>query len=324
MARMENSMILITGGLGFIGTHATRALIAAGEKCVVISRGEAAVPRDLSPLLGRSLFHVRADVADTERMRVIAAEHAVTGILHLAFGSPFPPSGDSVADIRAGVASLLGILQVGIELGVDRVGVASSIGVYGGAEVRGSATEDLPLPLVATHPIPAMKKIGELVSNQIAAASGLSLYNARIAGVWGPGGRADARFFGAPQLVHAAAAGRDPDFSALPMPPRRDDGADLIYASDCGEALARLQLAPTLEHTVYNVGSGRSTTYGDLVSAITAVVPEFSPSLSDGSGGAAVVEDIARLRADTGFAPLWDTGAAIRDYLGWLRAGNSR
>jgi UDP-glucose 4-epimerase len=317
-------MILITGGLGFIGTHVTRALIAAGEDCVVISRGEPAIPRDLSPLLGRRLFHERGDVADTERMRVITEEHAVTGILHLAFGSPFPPSGDPVADLRGGVASLLGILQIAIELGVERVGIASSIGVYGGAEVRGLATEDLPLSLAATHPIPAMKKIGELVSNQVAASSELSLYNARIAGVWGPGGRPDARFFGASQLVHAAAAGRDPDFSALPTPPRRDDGMDLIYAPDCGEALARLQLAPSLQHTVYNVGSGRSTTYGDLVSAITVAVPGFSPSLSVGSSGPALIEDIARLRRDTAFEPRWDTEAAVRDYLDWLRAGNPR
>jgi UDP-glucose 4-epimerase len=318
------AVILITGGLGFIGTHLTRSLTAAGETCVSISRHEPRIPADLSSRLGESLFHEVCDVADLPRLRAIASRYGVTSIVHLAPGGPFPPSDDPIADTRSGLAGILSILQLAIELTVSRVGMASTIGVYGGVDVHGSVSEDLALSLDATHPIPGMKKIGELVSNQVAAASGLSLYSARIAGVWGPGGRPDARFFGAPQLIHAAAARRQPDFSALPTPPRRDQGLDLIYAKDCGEALARLQLAPTLSHATYNVGSGRSTTYGELVDAITRVVPQFRVELPPGRSSADTVLDITRLRADTGFEPRFGTEDAVRDYLDWLGQGNER
>lgn len=317
-------MILITGGLGFIGTHLTRSLITAGESCVVISRHEPRIPDDLRSQIGGSLVHEVADAADLPRLRAIASEYGVTSIVHLALGGPFPPSDDPIADMRSGLATVLSILQLAVELDVSRVGMASTIGVYGGVDLHGSVSEDLPLSLAATHPIPGMKKISELVSNQIAAASGLSLYSARIAGVWGPGGRPDARFFGAPQLIHAAAAHRQPDFSALSTPPRRDQGLDLIYAKDCGEALARLQLATTLSQATYNVGSGRSTRYGELVDSITQMVPQFSVELPPGRSSADTVLDITRLRADTGFEPGFGTEDAVQDYLEWLGQGNER
>jgi UDP-glucose 4-epimerase len=37
-------MILVTGGLGFIGLHTTRALLAAGETCVLVQRREPVLP----------------------------------------------------------------------------------------------------------------------------------------------------------------------------------------------------------------------------------------------------------------------------------------
>jgi UDP-glucose 4-epimerase len=270
------------------------------------------------------LFHEVGDVAHDGRIREIIEKHSVTGILHLAFGGPFPPSGDAITDTTVGLTSLLSIFRIAIEQDIRRIVTASTIGVYADATVDGPATEDLPLPLTATHPIPAMKKLGEMLSIQVAAMTGLNVYNARIAGVWGPGGRPDPRFFGAAQLIHAAAAGKAPDFSDLLVRPQRADGLDLIYAPDCGTALARLQLAPSLQRSVYNVGSGRATTYGELADATEAVVPGFVPSIAPGGSGRSTVLDISRLRADTGFEPAWTTDAAVRDYIDWLRAGNER
>ena len=38
-------MILITGGLGFIGSHTTRALLDLGESCVLVQRRATAAAR---------------------------------------------------------------------------------------------------------------------------------------------------------------------------------------------------------------------------------------------------------------------------------------
>jgi UDP-glucose 4-epimerase len=91
-------MILVTGGLGFVGSHATRALL----------------PGDLAGEGGRRVFLEQADVADLDALLDIGTRHKITGIVHL-----------------------------------PRVGVASTIGVYGGVAAEGPLAEDTPLPMAA-------------------------------------------------------------------------------------------------------------------------------------------------------------------------------
>jgi UDP-glucose 4-epimerase len=200
--------------------------------------------------------------------------------------------------------------------------VASTIGVYDGPG-DSPLREDLPLPMTAVHPIPAAKKIHELLADFIANATGLEIYLTRIGGAWGPLGRPASRFITAPQMVHAAVQGRP-----LDQPVYAADGGDLVYVRDCGRAIALLQLADRLSHRTYNVSGGRVTTNAELAAAIGEVIPGTRPALRDGRStgwlGRDIYLDISRLREDTGFRPGYDTAAAVADYIGWLRSGNER
>jgi nucleoside-diphosphate-sugar epimerase len=64
-------MILITGGLGFIGSHTTRAMLDLGESCVLVQRRAAAVPDAFASEIGRRVFVEQADIT-------IAAGRATT------------------------------------------------------------------------------------------------------------------------------------------------------------------------------------------------------------------------------------------------------
>jgi UDP-glucose 4-epimerase len=112
------------------------------------------------------------------------------------------------------------------------------------------------------------------------------------------------------------------------MPVHADNGTDLCYVKDCADAIARLQLATTLNHRTYNVATGRVTTNAELVAAIRTVVPDVRVELPSGRDphGAAddTYLDIARIRKDVGYQPAYDTERAVADYVGWLRAGNER
>ena len=332
-------MILITGGLGFIGTHTARALLDLGQSCVLLGRRTVAaadVPDLIASEVGSRVFIEQGDVTDLSSLLKAGERYRISGVVHLAAGG-WPPSANPIEDARAAVNGLLNVLQSAHEWGVARVGVASTIGVYGGVPLpgdsaaRGAATpmrEDLPLPLTSGHAIPAAKKIGELLTDYIAGAAQLEIYNARVAGIWGPLGRPVSRFFGAPQLVHAAVRGAAPDFSELHSPIYARDGLDLCYAKDCGRALALLQLAPRLNHRTYNVASGRVTTYRDLADALAEAVPGTQFELPEGrnpQGPAAdFYLDITRIRQDAGYEPAYDTRRAVADYVDWLRAGHER
>lgn len=314
-------MILVTGGFGFIGSHVTRALLDAGEPCVLLRHHTGAVPGLIAGELGGRLTVEPGDVTDLATLREAAEHHKITGIVHLAGGFGLDTS-DPIGGVAAGVTGLLNVLQVAMDLRVPRVGVASTIGVYDGPG-DSPLREDLPLPLTAAHPIPAAKKAHELIGGYLASAAGLEVYFTRIAAAWGPLGRPASRFFAAPQLVHAAVGG-----APVSPAPYAGDGIDMIYVRDCGRAIALLQLAGRLSHRVYNVGSGRPTSNAELAAAIGEAVPGARTELRDGRDpaglGRDVYLDITRISADTGFRPGYDTGAAVADYVSWLRAGNER
>ncbi|MFC4243627.1 NAD-dependent epimerase/dehydratase family protein [Gryllotalpicola reticulitermitis] len=324
-------MILVTGGSGFIGSHTVRALARLGEDCVIIQRGAAEPPAHLADL---PVVAERIDVADLAALRALGARHEITGIVHLA-GYPAPRgagagAGAGAAAVGGGLEltesvlrGFLNIVRVGQEWGVRRIGVASTIGVYGGLVHDGPLTEELPVLLSAPHAIPRVKKIGELLGEQLAEATGIEIVNLRISGTWGPVGHEDP-FFAAPALIHAAAGRRPVDLSGLLATPHLGDGLDLCYVKDTGRAIALLQTAEHLVHRTYNVASGRVTTNADVIDAIHAIEPGIDLELAEGVSRAGNPLDIGRLRADTGYEPEYDTAAAVADYIAWLRAGNAR
>ena len=320
-------MILITGGLGFVGSHTTRALLDLGESCVLVQRREPVLPDDLAGQAGQRVFTEQADVADLAALQEIGRRHRITGIVHLAGSVPWPPGGQPpVAEARTAIGSLLNVLQAACDWQVPRVGLASTIGVYGGATASSPLREDVPLPMTAGHVIPAFKKIGELLADYLAGATGIEIVSYRIS-LWGPGGNPMSPFTAVPQLIHAAARGAAPDFSALRSPAHACDGLDMCYVKDCARAIALLQLAPRLSHRTYNIAAGAVLANGDVATAIRRLVPDAQVDLPEGrspGSGPPICLAITRLRQDTGYQSAYDTDRAVADYVTWLRAGHAR
>jgi UDP-glucose 4-epimerase len=318
------TMILITGGLGFIGSHTVQALLDAGEECVLVQRSHAEAPpgRFDSPVAVQ-----QADATDLEALLAVGRRHRITGIVHLAGSMPWPPGPAApVQAARRSLGSLFNIMQAAQEWGVGRVALASTIGVYGGAKdpFEGPLTEDMPLSMSAPHLIPTFKKISELLGGHLADVTGIEVVSLRISGTWGPLGHNPDPFFPAPQLIHGAARGRAPDLSGVRGRMHADDSLDLCYVKDTGRAIALLQLAEHLNHRTYNVASGHATTNAEVAAAIRRVVPEAQVDLPNGGETRQAWLDITRLHEDTGYEPAWGTDPAAADYIAWLRAGNER
>jgi UDP-glucose 4-epimerase len=322
-------MILITGGLGFIGSHTAQAVLDLGESCVLVQRRAATVPAEFAGEAGRRVFVEQADLADRQALLDIGRRHKITGIVHLAGSVPWPPGAyEPVDGARKAIDSLINVVEAARAWEVPRVGAASTIGVYGGVTEPPPYREDMPLPMTSGHVIPAFKKIGELLAGYLSGAAGVEIVNYRIAGIWGPLARVASPFFAAPQFVHAAVNGTAPDLSALYSPAYAGQGLDLCYVKDCGRAIALLQQSPQLSYGTYNIGTGRLTTYGELAAAIRKVIPGAQLELRDGRDPDGPDEDIyldiSRLRQDAGYQPAYDVERGAADYISWLRAGHER
>jgi UDP-glucose 4-epimerase len=320
-------MILITGGLGFIGLHTARALLDLGESCVLtryrMNREPALLTGFLSSEIGSRAFVEPLDITDRRAFLDFGTRYKITGIVHLAESGVGVPS--LTEDVPLSAAPLMNVIHAADRWEVPRVSVASAIGVYIGAG-DSPLREDLPLPMTATHPIELMKKTSELLSSFLAGQAGFEVVTHRITATYGPLYRNLTSNLGvAARLVHAAVKGEAPQFSPR-FQPYADDGADWCYAADCGRAIALLHTTPRLEHRVYNVGTGRPTTNRQFVEAIKRVIPEFPDGLPGGHDpngpGQALYLDTTRLRSETGFVPEYDVERGIAGYIDWLRSGN--
>jgi UDP-glucose 4-epimerase len=316
-------MILVTGGLGSIGSHTARALLDLGESVVLTAHRSTRLPEFLAGEPAGRVVVEPLDTADEASFLDVGKRHEITGIVHLAAARYDLP--DPVEYLRADTQGLLNALRAATVWGVRRFSVASSISVYAGVD-EVPWREDAPLPVVAAHQIPVFKKTAELFATLTGASAGFDAVSLRIGTVWGPLGLPDSPFFALPRLLSAAVRGEDPDLT----PPRpaayADDAGDLCYVKDCGRAIALLMLAERLNHSAYNVSTGRLVTYGEVVAAINAVVPGANLTLPEGRNPDRPPDnylDTTRLQADTGFRPEYDVERAVPDYVAWLSRHDS-
>ena len=311
-------MILITGGMGFIGLHTARRLLDAGETVVLTQFHARREPAFLSDEIGRRVAVESLDVSDGGAVLDLVQRRRVTGIVHLAApGLNALSPGD---DYRVNMLGLLNVLEAAHRAEIKRLTLASSIAVYAGLPA-GPFQENALLPLASANPTEAFKKAWEILALHYAGRSGLDVICMRIAGIYGPLYHSMANL--PSRLCHAAVRGHEAEFVGVRGgAPYADDASDLCCVQDCARAIQLLQMGGRLEHRVYNIGGGRAVTNSELAAAVRQVVPDARISLQPGNGPAArprAFLDLERIGRDTGYQPAYDITQGVADYVGWLR-----
>src|SRR5919205_3333899 len=125
-------MILITGGLGSIGSNTARALLDVGESVVLTAHRSTQLPEYLAAEPDGRVAVEPLDTTDGAAFLDIGKRHEITGIVHLAAARYDLP--DPVAYLRADALGLLNALQAATVWGVRRFSVASTIAVYMGVD----------------------------------------------------------------------------------------------------------------------------------------------------------------------------------------------
>ena len=137
--------VLVTGGAGYIGSHAVKALRQAGRDVVVLDNLSAGHPEAV-----RGTPLVQADVGDTEIIRETIRRHGVSAVMHFA---AFLDVGESVRRparyYANNVRQTLALLDVLASESIPHFVFSSTCAVYG-EPTRTPIDEDHP-----THPINA-------------------------------------------------------------------------------------------------------------------------------------------------------------------------
>jgi UDP-glucose 4-epimerase len=310
-------MILITGGMGFIGLHTAKRCIDAGEQVVLTQfhvRREPDFIRD--ELGGRAKVDV-LDVTDRAAIGEVVRKHGVDSIIHLAvpgLGALTPAE-----EFRTNTEGLINILEAGKEANVRRVSLASSLAVYGGVK-QGPWKEDIPLPIESHNPTEAYKKTFEILGLFFAQQAGMDVVSLRIGGIYGPLYHSMANL--PSRLTHAAVKGQAPQLTGRGGAAVAGDYGDMCYVKDCAQGIQKIHMTGELPHRIYNIGSGRATQNAELAAAVNKAVPGANITLPDGASGRSGPNsycDISQTASDTGYKPEYTIESGVADYADWLR-----
>jgi len=311
-------MILITGGLGFIGLHTARRFLDVGEQVVLTQFRVRREPDFIKAEIGKRAFIETLDVTATHDVIDIVRKHKVTGIVHLAV--PGLGALSAAEDYRMNVMGFLNILEAARLFQVRRVSFASSVAVYAGL-AEGPFREDAPLPVQSGNPTETFKKALEILGLHYASRTDLEVVQLRIGTPFGPLYHSLA----APtsRIIHAAAKGVPADFTgARGGAPHQEDDTGAFYVKDCARAIQLLQMADKLSQRIFNISSEAPMKYREFVEAVKKVVPNTQIDLPPGHGPRNrpnAYMDISRLKQEVGYQPEYSLEQGVREYIDWLR-----
>ena len=129
-------MILVIGGLGFVGPNTARALLDLGEDCVLTQHRIDHIPAFLSDQVGKRIFIEPLDIFNSEALLALGRRYPFTGIVHLVTGGmPVGRSASAfelVKDVQETLTTMAAVVQAAYEWHVRRVTIASAPVVYNG------------------------------------------------------------------------------------------------------------------------------------------------------------------------------------------------
>jgi UDP-glucuronate 4-epimerase len=310
---------LVTGGAGFIGYHVTRALLARGDRVVVLDDfSDAPYPTAYKKRNARDLERefevVVREGCVTDRPRLEAVFAGADGVIHLAGLAGVRPSlRDPARYQRVNVEGTAHVLEVARARGVRTFVMASSSSVYGNSTPL-PAREDEPA-MVPESPYAASKRAAELVAGSIARHDpSMCVAALRFFTVYGARQRPEMAIT---LFARAILAG-----SAITVFGDGSMRRDFTHVEDItrGVLAAADQAGPGLR--AYNLGSGAPVTLTELVRALGAaagVEPRVEHGPVPPGDVDATFADISRAGAELGWSPRVPLAEGLRHVIDWVR-----
>ncbi|WP_375419940.1 UDP-glucose 4-epimerase GalE [uncultured Sphingomonas sp.] len=327
MARLQGK-VMVTGGAGYIGSHAVLALLDAGYDVVVLDN----LVTGFDWAVDRRASLVVADVSDDAKVRAALRDHGVRAIMHFA-GSVVVP--ESVVDplkyYRNNTAASRALIESAVAEGVPHFIFSSTAATYGTPAKVPVAEGD---PTVPINPYGMSKLMTEAMLRDVAAAHPMNYAALRYFNVAGadPQARSGQSTIGATHLIKIAveaATGKRDAVGVYGTDFDTPDGTgvrDYIHVSDLAAAhvaaLALLVDEPTRSHTL-NAGYGRGFSVLEVLDAVDRVTNHVINRRLEGrrAGDPAelVADNSAILRTLDWRPERDDLDGIVRDALAWER-----
>lgn len=261
----SQSLVVVTGGAGFIGSHTVDRLLETGHRVVVLDNLSTGKRANLARWSEHPALHVVVcDVAHgiaTALAPLIRLHGPVERIVHLAAQVSVVHSvANPLVDMQVNYGGTLHVLEYARAHDVKKVVFASSAAVYGDVSEL-PVSEDAPCRPVSPYGID--KYASELALDYYAAVHGVPTTWLRFFNVYGPRQDPSSPYSGVISIfTDRARAGRPLTIFGDGRQTR-----DFVYVGDVVRAIVAA-LADGNMRVVANVGTGAETTVRELASAI--------------------------------------------------------
>jgi UDP-glucose-4-epimerase GalE len=319
--------LLVTGGAGYIGCHALRAVQRAGHDAVVLD--------DLSagnPDLVKKAALVPGRVGDRELVtRLFEERGPFDGILHFAAFLSVPESvAQPLRYYENNVAQTVGLLDVALAHGTRAFVLSSTSAVYGHPEEQPIAESTRPAPI---NPYGASKLVVERMLADLERSHGLRWAALRYFNACGADPEGDLGECHDPEthlvpVCLEAAAGLREALELYGTDYATPDGTcvrDYVHVTDLADAHVRAVEALLEGRNVgaRNVATGRGHSNREVVTAVERVLGRRVPlreAARRPGDPPVLVADATRFRREYGWQPRHsDLDSVIETAWAWMR-----
>ena len=336
-----SGQILVTGGAGYIGSHACVALLEVGFEVVVVDNFSNSHPQALErvqQITGKSLVLEQSDIRERAALDDIFARHKIAAVMHFA---GLKAVGESCQKplfyYENNVAGTINLLQAMEQASVHSLIFSSSATVYGFPEVMPISENT---PLAAYNPYGRTKQMIEQMLGDLCVPSAASVWKVALLRYFNPVGAHESGLIGEDPngipnnllpYVTQVAAGRREWLPVFGDDYSTGDGTgvrDYIHVQDlvAGHLLAlqKLMLLPDREVfcRAYNLGTGHGYSVLEMVKTFEQVnnvkVPYRIMPRRDGDV-ASCWADATRAKAELGWVAKKDLSAMLADSWHWQR-----
>lgn len=241
--------IFLTGATGFIGKYVLKHLEKEGYNILLLTR--ASKENFSSIISSKKVDIVSGNLSDINKWKNKLIQFKPEVTIHLAWeGIPDYGVKTSIKNLKYG----LNLFEELAEIGCKKIICTGSCWEYG--QNQGKVSEDLPAK--SSDAFTAAKNVLHLLGREIAKENNMQFIWTRLFYVYGAGQRENSLI---PYIGKCVKEGKKPK---IKTPSTRND---FIYVEDVAKAIVAI-LEKCTQSTVYNIGSGYSTSIQKIIREI--------------------------------------------------------
>lgn len=267
---MNNRNILITGGLGFIGSHIADELIPNNTVTILDNKSTGKI-ENLKEPNHKNLTIIEEDINDADLNTILKD---IDYIFHLAAMASVPLSvDDPIGCTKNNVNATIKLINAAKDEGVKKIVFSSSSAVYG--ENRNMPLKETE-PMMPTSPYAASKASCEVYINSFTESYGLNATSLRYFNVFGPKQDKNSQYAAViPNFISAILENEQPIIYG-----DGEQTRDFVYVKDIVKA--NIAAAESDYNGVVNVASGKKITINKLYEIVketlkTDIEPKYLP-----------------------------------------------